>query len=467
MRTSSSDLAADSPSRIGFLPVVGGKYFALAVLFSMNLLNYIDRYSFFAVANPVKDALKINDSSYGVLSASFIIVYTIVSPLMGVLGDRFNRRLLIAGGVGLWSLATVGTAFSTDYYHMFFWRSLLGVGEASYGVIAPALMSDLFPVKERGRAMGIYYLALPLGGAVGYAIGSVVGQYYGWRHVFFVVGIPGLVAALLALIILDPGRGASEGHVEHSDADRPKLRDYLALFRIPTFSYNTAGMAAVTFATGAYAVWGADFYQSVRGMSLAEAGTWIGGLTAVAGLLGIGLGTVLADVFYKVTKRAYLLLASFVLAMAIPLGLMGILDPNRATSLGFLFGAMVLLAMVLGPCNTVIANVVPSNRRAAGFALYIFMMHVFGDITSPILLGWISDHFGDPVVAASPVGRFFAGIGAVPVGGKNLTMAMLAVVPVMALGCLFFLLGSRHLPTDQESARLEGGDDAAGGFIGH
>jgi len=209
MQSPSTGPETVSPSRIGFLPIVGGKYFALGVLFVMNLLNYIDRYSFFAVANPVKDALKINDSSYGFLSASFIIVYTIVSPLMGVLGDRFNRRLLIAGGVGLWSLATVGTAFSTDFYHMFFWRSVLGVGEASYGVIAPALMSDLFPVKERGRAMGIYYLALPLGGAVGYAIGSVVGQYFGWRHVFFVVGVPGLVAAFLALIILDPGRGAS------------------------------------------------------------------------------------------------------------------------------------------------------------------------------------------------------------------------------------------------------------------
>ncbi len=227
-------------------------------------------------------------------------------------------------------------------------------------------------------------------------------------------------------------------------------------------------MAAVTFATGAYAVWGADFYQSVRGMPLAKAGTYIGGLTAVAGLLGIALGTVLADQLDKVTKRSYLLLAAAALIVAIPLGLFGILDPNQFSSLAYLFGAMILLAMVLGPCNTVIANVVPSNRRAAGFALYIFLIHVFGDISSPIILGWISDHFGNPAVAAKPLGQFFASIGAKPVEDKNLTLAMLSVVPVMALGCIFFLLGSRTLPADQEKARLAGGDDAgSGGFMGH
>ncbi len=115
-----------------------------------------------------------------------MIVYTIVSPLMGWLGDRYNRKVLLAGGVGLWSLATVGTAFSTDFYHMFFWRALLGVGEASYGVIAPALLSDLFPVKERGRAMGVYYLALPVGTALGFILGGTIADALGLAG-----GLPG------------------------------------------------------------------------------------------------------------------------------------------------------------------------------------------------------------------------------------------------------------------------------------
>jgi MFS family permease len=438
---------------------LGGKYFALVVLFTMNLLNYIDRYSFFAVGTQIQRDLAIDDLWYGVLGASFMIVYTVVSPVMGWLGDRYDRRRLLAGGVALWSLATVGTAFSADFYHMFFWRSLLGVGEASYGVIAPALLADLFPVKERGRAMGAYYLALPLGGALGYGIGGAVGEELGWPMTFMIVGVPGLLVALAGLVITDPGRGASEGKTHASAADRPQLRDYLALFKTPTFVYNTAGMAAVTFATGAYAAWGSTFYQTVRGMSMKDAGQWIGGLTALAGLLGIVFGTFLADFLLKFTRRAYLILACFVVAGAAPLGLFAILDPNRASSLALLFGAMVLMAMVLGPCNTVIANVVPANQRAAGYALYIFLIHVFGDISSPILLGAISQIFGKPAISDTALGRFFTSIGATPVDGNNLTLAMLSVVPVLILGVFFFLLGSRHLAEDQDRARAAGGGD--------
>jgi MFS family permease len=413
----------------------------------------VDRYAFFAVGKQIQDELHISDGRFGILGTAFMIVYTVFSPLTGWLGDRFHRRILLASGVGLWSVATVGTAFSTDYWHMFFWRAVLGIGEASYGVIAPALLSDLFPIKQRGRALGIYYLALPLGTALGYMIGSLVGAWLGWQAAFFVVGVPGLVAAVAGLVIVDPGRGASEGVSPADKANHPRLSDYLEFFRTPTFVYNALGMAAVTFATGAYVTWGAIFYQRVRGMSLEETGPRIGGLLALAGLIGIALGTFLADFFLKLTKRAYLLLAATAVLGAIPLGVCAILDPERSSSLSFLFGASVLMAMVLGPCNTVTANVVPANHRAAGFAVFIFLIHVFGDIASPPLLGWISELFGKPSVAGSPLGRFFAAIGAAPVENTNLTVALLAVVPVLALACVLFLMGSRHLPRDQEIVR--------------
>jgi MFS transporter, Spinster family, sphingosine-1-phosphate transporter len=460
MQSSRSESAVFTSSKTSIIPVVGGAHFALAVLFGMNLLNYIDRYSFFAVGTQIQRDLQVDDFWYGVLGASFMIVYTFVSPVMGWLGDRYNRRFLLAGGVGLWSLATVGTAFSRDFYHMFFWRALLGVGEASYGVIAPALLADLFPLKRRGRAMGVYYLALPLGGALGYSIGGWVGQELGWPAAFFVVGLPGLLVAAAGLVIHDPGRGASEGVSQAGKADRPRLQDYLALFRNPTFMFNTAGMATVTFATGAYAAWGSTFYQTVRGMSMKEAGAWIGGMTALAGLVGIAMGTFLADFLLRYTKRAYLLLACYAVVGAIPLGLFGVLDPERMSSLGLLFGAMVLLAMVLGPCNTVIANVVPSNQRAAGYAVYIFLIHILGDISSPIVLGAVSNLFGTPSVAASPLGRLFASIGAVPVGKTNLTVAMLVVVPVLIQGCFFFQIGSHHLAADMEKVRGTGEDES-------
>ncbi|MFI5459679.1 MAG: spinster family MFS transporter [Isosphaerales bacterium] len=460
MKSPDSGSAKFATKRPLNLPTIGGKYFALAILFSMNLLNYVDRYSFFAAGSHIQDDLHINDYWFGWLGASFMIVYTIISPPMGWLGDRYNRKVLLASGVALWSLATVGTAFSANYSHMFFWRALLGVGEASYGVIAPALISDLFTIKERGRAMGIYYMALPVGTALGYMLGGTIADRLGWPAVFFVVGLPGLLAAGAGLVMSDPGRGASEGSVSGGKSSRPRMQDYLELFKTPTFLYNTAGMAAVTFATGALAAWGSTFYQRVHGLSATFAGQWIGGLLVGAGVIGILLGMFLPDLLLKFTKRAYLLLAAAAVLGAIPLGAAGILDSSYRSSLGFLFGASILMSMVLGPCNTVTSYVVPPNRRAAGYALFIFLIHLFGDISSPIILGWISILFGKPAVAGSPLGRFFASIGAFPVGDTNLTVALLSVVPVLALGCVFFLIGARHLQQDQAKAGASGGVDA-------
>ena len=292
--------------RAGGLPTLGGPYVALAVLFAMNLLNYVDRYSFFAAGTHIQKALDIDDDWFGVLGVSFMIVYTIVSPVMGWMGDRYSRKMLLAGGVGLWSLATVGTAFSADFYHMFFWRALLGLGEASYGAIAPALIADLFPIKARGRAMGVYYLALPVGTALGYILGGKIADTLGWQAVFFVVGLPGLLVALAGLFINDPGRGASEARAGPQKAHRPSLKDYLVLLKTPTFLFNTAGMAAVTYATGAYAAWGSTFYQRVHGLSATDAGKWIGLLLVGAGILGILLGMFVPDLLRKRTRRAYL-----------------------------------------------------------------------------------------------------------------------------------------------------------------
>ena len=136
MQSSSTDPSVVPGRTRSCLPTIGGPYFALAALFSMNLLNYVDRYTFFGVGTII-EGLHIDEVEYGILSVAFMVVYTIVSPMIGWMGDRYSRRVLLATGVGIWSLATVGTAFSRHFYDMFFWRALLGVGEATYGVIAP------------------------------------------------------------------------------------------------------------------------------------------------------------------------------------------------------------------------------------------------------------------------------------------------------------------------------------------
>lgn len=447
----SSDLAPTRPIR--------GAAFALFVLFSMNLLNYVDRYIFASVGPAITSELGLSDTQFGYLAGAFMVVYTLVSPLIGWLGDRYHRRRLLAFGVGLWSIATVGTALAGSFREMFFWRALLGVGEASYGVVAPALLADLFPIHLRGRAIGSYALALPLGAALGYGLGGWIEPHLGWRTAFVVVGLPGLGLALAGLLIHDPGRGASDGLGRVTASARPRLRDMLALFLIPSFVFNVLGMAAVTFTTGAFGYWGPTFYHRVRHMPLKQANFWLGGLTAVAGLLGIVLGTSLADRMRTVTRRAYLLWAFIAVLLALPFGFIGILDPHPRTSLSLLFLAMVLLASVLGPCNAVPANVVPANRRAAAYAVNIFLIHLLGDISSPILIGAISEYCGRREVIDSEIGGLLAFLGARTTHRQNLTAGMLAVVPVLGLGALFFLIGSRFLGRDEDRARptrLEG-----------
>ena len=447
------------------LSQIQGATFALAVLFSMNLLNYMDRYVFNSLGRQIEADLRIDHKDFGWLAGAFMVVYSLVSPAVGWMGDRFSRRHLLAAGVGLWSLATVGTAFSTGFNQMFFWRALLGVGEASYGVVAPALLADLFARKARGRVMGWFYLAMPLGIALGFAVGGFVGHHYNWRVAFWVVGLPGLLAAALALLIRDPGRGPIEAGAATRDP-RPGLADYATLFRNRSFLYNIAGLAAATFAIGAYGTFASIFYQEVRGMTLSDANLRIAVMAFFSGVIGILLGIVMADVFHKFTPGGYLLWTALAAMVATPFVGGGFLLSQPYLSMGSLFIGMILLSSVLGPCNTVVANVVPANQRAAGYAVTIFLIHMLGDISSPILIGYLSEWLGRPAVAASHLGRSLASMGAVAQPGQNgptnLTAGLLLVVPMLALGAVFFYLGSRHLAGDQERAALLGGEPEDG-----
>ena len=207
------------------MPTIGGKYFALAVLFVMNTLNYVDRYAFFAVSSHIQRDLHIDDYWFGWLASAFMIVYTAVAPFTGWLGDRYNRKLLIFGGVGLWSFATVGAAFSGRLLsHVF----LAGPAGNRRGQLrrdrAGACWPTCFRSSERGRAMGVYYLALPVGTALGFVLGGTIADALGWRAVFLVVGLPGLLAAFAALRHerSGPRRIGGRGHQGQDRATGPE-----------------------------------------------------------------------------------------------------------------------------------------------------------------------------------------------------------------------------------------------------
>jgi len=270
-----------------------GSIFGLGVLSLINFVNYLDRYIVAGVVPLIEAELRIDHGQAGLLLSIFMVVYMLASPIGGYLGDRIPRRFLVAAGVFIWSLATVGSGLARTFGALLLARAIVGIGEAGYGTVAPAVISDLFPRSMRTRMLAFFYVALPVGAAAGYAIGGWVGKNYSWHTAFFVGGGPGLALALLALLMPEPRRGATEDF--ESAAKIPFKEGLGQLIRNKMFWIVTSGLTLMTFSIGGLANWMPTFLNLERGMSLDHAGVVFGAITAVAGMLGTFAGGVLGD----------------------------------------------------------------------------------------------------------------------------------------------------------------------------
>jgi MFS family permease len=407
--------------------------FALFVLFAVNFLNYIDRYVLSAVAELIHKEFGLMDAQVGLLGAMFMVAYMLFSPVAGVLADRFPRRFFVGGGVLVWSLATFLSGLAGGYRALLWARSIIGAGEAGFGSVAPTLIADLFPKSSRGRMLSFFYVAIPVGSALGYLLGGFVGNRYGWRPAFFVAGAPGAVLGVMAFFMAEPPRGAGDG--VSSSAERVFDRGaVLGLRRNSTFVHTVLAMAAMTFALGGMAFWFPTYLGRVRGMGIAEANSVFGGITVAAGLLGTFLGGEIGDRLQGRTKKSYLLVSGVGMLLAIPALVVGLLAPGRTLFLGSLFLAEVLVFLNTGPANAVLVNVVLPEIRATAVAIAIFVYHVLGDVPSPALIGFVSDRTG------------------------SLTLALLSTSVAMAVSGVLYLRGARTLEADTEAVnRAVGG----------
>ena len=277
----------------------------LLVLTAMNLLNYIDRYVPSAVKDLFKTDLGLTDAETAWPLTAFVVVYMLASPLFGALSDRVPRRVVIAAGVALWSLATAAAAFATGFWTFLFARALVGVGEAAYATLSPAWIADVYPESRRNRALTLFYVAIPLGAALGFVLGGQLGQAYGWRVAFLAVGLPGLLAALLVLRVPEAPRGGLDapegaGGLSTARQEAPTWGEALAVLRrTPIWCYAVGGYVLVTFASGALADWTPTFLARHRGLDLASAGSLVGTATVIGGLGGTLLGGWLGDLLRR------------------------------------------------------------------------------------------------------------------------------------------------------------------------
>ncbi|HWF17628.1 MAG TPA: MFS transporter, partial [Verrucomicrobiae bacterium] len=257
----------------------------LTILSGLNLFNYLDRYVLSAVLTPLQKELHLSNGQAGRIMTAFMIGYFVTSPFFGYLGDRLPRKWLIAVGIFVWSLGTLLTGYATTFAVLLSYRVLVGLGEASYATISPSLISDEFPPERRNNALTIFYVAIPVGAALGSILGGVIAARYSWREAFIWAGAPGLLLALILLPFKEPERGGMEGKAAEC-AKRPTVTDILNLFRVKNYMLVVWGYTAYTFALGAFGFWGPTFLTRVHNVAVKDAGTFFGAVLVVAGLLG-------------------------------------------------------------------------------------------------------------------------------------------------------------------------------------
>ncbi|MGH9441226.1 MAG: spinster family MFS transporter [Thermoanaerobaculia bacterium] len=357
---------------------------ALLLLTGVNLLNYLDRYVVSALVESLRHCeLHLTDPQLGLLMSSFLVVYLASSPIFGIWGDTGRRPRLIAAGVALWSGATALGGFARSFGQLLFARSAVGIGEASYGTIAPALLSDAFPPHRRGRVMSIFYSALPVGAAAGYIAGGLLDRMFGWRAAFLLAGCPGLLLAFFVSRLPEFPR-------ETSPDEPGPWASFAGLARNRPYRRVVLGYAAYTFALGALAFWTPAFLERARGMSRSEATVQFGLIVVATGFAGTFAGGWLADFLRRRTPQSDLWVCGVATLAAAPVVWVAFTSPNRAVSLAAITIAEVLLFLPTGPANSAILGAAPAGRRATAMALSIFAIHLLGDVPSPLLLGVLS-----------------------------------------------------------------------------
>jgi MFS transporter, Spinster family, sphingosine-1-phosphate transporter len=391
-----TDPTPDTPARAG--RAARTAWVALVVLTLVNLVNYMDRYVVPGVGESLQHSeLHLTDSQFGALTSAFFLVYMCAAPVLGAYGHRRWRLRLVAGGIAVWSVATALAGLAHSYPALLSARASVGIGEAAYSAIAPALLADAFPARLRGRVFSVFFCATPVGSALGSVFGGVVDQHYGWRAAFLLAGVPGLLLAVLVLTLTDPARGtagpgaaSSAGSSSDTTAGPSGLRVYRLLLNRP-YVRTVLGYAAYTFALGGIVVWMPAFLVRVHHVTLAAADKQLGAAVVVTGFIGTFLGGWLGDALVKRTREGYLWLSGASMLLATPLAYVALTARDPTVYWASLIAAEILLFISTGPVNSALVGQVPRVARAAAMAGAIFTIHLLGDVPSPVILGRISE----------------------------------------------------------------------------
>ena len=399
---------------------------ALIVLTALNFLNYADRNVLFAVQPLIQDEFHITKEQVGLLTSAFLGFYMVAAPFVGPLADRYSRKLIIVLGAIFWSGLTLLTAVTHTYAELLVRHTLVGVGEATFVTIAPTFVADLFHENVRGRILGVFYLAIPVGSAAGYLLGGYLAPHHGWRFPFYIAAAPGFLLAVAVLFLREPERGQYDSTHDAGLGDllpvgfkggylkeifliiwlylKRLLRIVSALFENPAFLTSTLGMAFMTYSLGGIQVWIPQFLYSERHFTLEKANLMFGGIIVIDGILASLAGGWLGDYLLPRMKSSYYFVSAASMLLGIPVMIVALFSrgPLMIPAIGV---AAFFLLLNTAPLNAAVINSVGAHIRATALAVNIFVIHILGDVPSPTMMGWVADRrslqaaFVLPVVA--------------------------------------------------------------------
>ncbi len=430
---------------------IAGAHLALGLLLAMNLFNYIDRQVLAAVEPEIRQSFFPQDpggpaarTQSGLLASAFLNSYMLTAPLFGALAARWPRAKwkLIAVGVLIWSLATGAGGLAAGFIMLLMTRCFVGAGEGAYGPLAPTILSDCFPVAKRGKILSLFYVAMPVGGALGYALGGFIAKLdaAGIHASAWEKELPAHESWRLGLLGrhdpgADPGNPiARDGESPTGAADAVSTRrrmtwsDYRILLQTPSFVLDTLGMTAMSFGMGALAFWMPDYLEAHQVPDLFGVGarTVFGIIVALAGLGGTITGGVLGDALRTRLPGSYFLVSGAGLLLSAPFVLLFLVLPFP-WAWCMIFAAVFFMFVNTGPTNAILANVVHPVMRPAGFAVNILVIHVLGDVISPPIIGAVSGYW-------------------------NMSVGIAVVSAFLAFGGLLWLWGGRYLDRDTQIA---------------
>jgi predicted MFS family arabinose efflux permease len=439
--------APPAPARSGFSPAY--LRYALGLLCAVYVVNFVDRQVLSILLQSIKQDLGLSDLQLGLLSGTaFGLFYATLGIPIARLADRFSRKGVIAVCLALWSVMTALCGNATGFATLLLYRIGVGVGEAGGSPPAHSMISDYFPPERRASALGVFSLGIPFGILVGFLAGGWLDEALGWRLAFVVVGLPGVVlAVVVALTLREPVRGHSEGLVA-TNREAPNARFVIQhMWRLRSFRHVALGSALYAFVGYSSTTWLPPFLARSHGMTPGDIGTALALIIGIGGGAGVYLGGVLADRFSLKGPAGILRVPIWAMLLAFPPGFIVFLADSTALVLAAFVVPAFLGLMYQAPAFAVTQSLATPMMRATASAVLLFVINIIGLAMGPAVTGALSD-------ALQPA-----------FGEDSLRYALLIVSVGLLWSALHFKLAGRYLAGDRELAREAAAREAAGAAV--